>query len=140
MVKISIFGFLTTILAPRSLFPCSPLLAPRSKLTYWPHPLKREMISTIVTEKKLLLDKVDFVVNGYVVNDLRNPCNLNKVASISGKGKKKVNGLMDVNVEDVDKELEVDDDTIALKQQPHCARGGYPWVRGQYRHGSGFQS
>jgi hypothetical protein len=98
------------------------------------------MITTIVTKKELLLDTADFVVNGYAVNDLRDPCNLNKVASTSGKGKKKVNGLMDMNVEDVDRELEVDDDAIALKQQPHCARGGYPWVRGQCGHGSGFQS
>jgi hypothetical protein len=55
-----------------------------------------------VTKKGLTLDKADFSEKGYKIDENKYPRNPDKAASSSGKGKKKVDELIDLSDDDKD--------------------------------------
>jgi hypothetical protein len=59
-----------------------------------------------MTEKRLELDKADFAVNGYEVDELKYPRHPDKDASPSGKGKMKADEVMTVDLSDEDMDNE----------------------------------
>jgi hypothetical protein len=67
-----------------------------------------------VMEKELLLDKVDFVVNGYVVIECMHPYNLVKATLLSGKGKKKVDDYINLSNDNFGDKMTVEDDINAI--------------------------
>jgi hypothetical protein len=73
---------------------------------------KNEFIHVI--EKESLLNKKDFVVNSNAISESMHPHNSNRIASISRKIKKKIDDLMNMDKEDIDKDMEVGNDAISL--------------------------
>lgn len=65
-----------------------------------------------MTKKGLLLDKVDFAVNGYEVDKQKYLWNPNKGASSNDKDKKKVDEVMDNDQSNKDMEEEKDVVTV----------------------------
>jgi hypothetical protein len=58
-----------------------------------------------VTKKGLLLNNIDFGINGYKVNERRFPQNLDKATLVSGKGKEKVNDPIDLSNDNLDDKM-----------------------------------
>jgi hypothetical protein len=67
-----------------------------------------------VTDKSLLLHKVDFSEKGHKIDEQRFLHNPDKSASSSGKGKKKVDDLINLSDDDQDNEMLEEDDAIDL--------------------------
>jgi hypothetical protein len=59
-----------------------------------------------LTKKGLLLDKEDFAINSYEVDEQKHPQNSNKVASFNNKNKKKHNEVMNYDQSNEDMEEE----------------------------------
>jgi hypothetical protein len=64
-----------------------------------------------MTEKGLELDKADFAINGYEVDELKYPQHHDKDASPSEKGKMKADEVMTVDLSDEDMD---DEDVVPL--------------------------
>jgi hypothetical protein len=78
-----------------------------------------------LTKKGLQLDKADFVINGYEVDEDKYIQNPNKAMSLSGKGMMKVDEVMaDVpSTEDIEEEnvVALDDDDAILTRRKNAS-------------------
>ena len=69
---------------------------------------KNEFIQ--VLEKELLLDMVDFAINGYVVNERMHPYNPMKATLSSGKRKKKVDNYINLSNDNFGDKMTMEDE------------------------------
>jgi hypothetical protein len=70
-----------------------------------------------VTKKRLTLDKADFSEKGYKIDESKYPRNPDKAASSSGKGKKKVDELIDLSDDDEDEVMWEDPEAVGLGEE-----------------------
>jgi hypothetical protein len=82
-----------------------------------------------MTEKGLELDKVDFAVNGYEVDEEKYPRHGSKDASSSGRGKMKMDDVMTVDLS----EEESDDDDDDLLARRISQLNLFPWNQAKMR-------
>jgi hypothetical protein len=69
-----------------------------------------------VTKKGLLLDKADFSKKGYRIDERKFPRNPEKVSSSSGKGKQKVDELINLSDDERENVIMEEDDAVHLSE------------------------